>query len=395
LGKIQHALHIEMISVENFYWVLNEQLLKPVGLNCCYYFPFGTQKYFSSDEFITVNSRRDFGHVFFHFDQEPLWSDHMGAYDTYGRSWSVKWPRILANSERSQLKKQVCRSREFLDWYFFYHGFAALDWYSDTKYIDQQHQINNAFLSTNHILANRTYRLSLLARLLDRGITDQGSISFHADLAQVITELDQQNPNLTEPSRRLIEANIERLTNLPWTLDDVPISGDLSARFGHREYRMWQNSLWHLVNETVFHEPKLHLTEKVFKPIVSQRPFVLVAAPGNLEYLRSYGFQTFGTWLDESYDMIQDDDQRLGAISKEIDRYARMSVAELRDIHHDMMPTLIYNKNHFFGDFRRIIVDELVENFQQCLRIWNNGRLDDKIVSLLSDPDSVKKALLR
>lgn len=383
-----------MVSVENFYWVLNENLLKPADLNCRYYYPFGTQKNFSADEFKTINSRRDFGHVFFHFDQEPLWSDNMGPYDLDGRSWSCKWPRILANSEKSKLKKDICRSRGFLDWYFFYHGFAALDWYADARYINQEYQINNAFLSLNHVFANRPYRLALLARLLDQNVVDRGSISFHATLANVITELDQESSRLTRSSKQLIRSNMDKLTGLPWSLDDVPVSGNLSARLGHREYCMWQNSLWHLVNETVFHEPKLHLTEKIFKPIVAQRPFVLVGAPGNLEYLRSYGFQTFGRWIDESYDSMQDEDQRLDAICQEISRYARMSVRELRDVHHDMLPVLIHNKNHFFGHFRRIIVSELVENFQQCLLVWNNGRLDGKELPLLDDLDAVKSVLL-
>ena len=184
------------------------------------------------------------------------------------------------------------------------------------------------------------------------------------------------------------------MASLPWRVDDVPINGDLSARFGHREYRLWQSSLWHVVNETVFYEPKLHLTEKIFKPIVAQRPFILVAAPGNLAYLRSYGFQTFERWIDESYDDLQDPDQRLDAIANEIERFAHMSLGELHDVHQDMMSVLDYNKKHFFGEFRKIIVGELVDNFDQCIRIWNNGRIDGRDVPLPADLKSVKKLLL-
>jgi hypothetical protein len=38
---------------------------------------------------------------------------------------------------------------------------------------------------------------------------------------------------------------------------------------------------------------------------------MLLAAPGNLAYLKSYGFKTFDSVIDESYDTIQDNDLAL------------------------------------------------------------------------------------
>jgi hypothetical protein len=384
-----------MISIENFYWILFENLCKPVGLDCWYYYPWGTKENLSLEEFKHRLSRRDYNHVFCHYDQEPLWINDLGPYDLFRASYDDTCARILANSEHSALKKEVCKQRGLIDWYFFYHGFAALDWYSDARYMPQNHPIWNAFLSFNHVFDHRSYRVALLARLLDRNIAHKGSISFHADLHDIKRELQDPDTLLSIHSRALIQKNMDRLADLPWHLDRVPINGDLSARFGHSEYKLWQSSLWHVVNETVFYDSKLHLTEKVFKPIVAQRPFVLVAAPGNLDYLRGYGFKSFDRWIDESYDTIEDPDQRLDAVVKEINRFAKMTIAELRDIHQDMMPVLEYNKQHFFGKFREIIVGELVDNFDTCVRIWNNGRVDDRGLNLHPDLESVKQILLR
>jgi hypothetical protein len=149
-----------------------------------------------------------------------------------------------------------------------------------------------------------------------------------------------------------------------------------------------------VVNETVFYQSKLHLTEKIFKPIVAQRPFILVAASGNLAYIRSYGFQTFSSWIDESYDEIPDPDERLDAIANEISRFAAMSISELNNIRRDMQSVLTFNKQHFFGEFRNLIVNELVDNFDQCIRIWNNGRMDSRELPLHPDLDGVKRILL-
>jgi hypothetical protein len=178
-------------------------------------------------------------------------------------------------------------------------------------------------------------------------------------------------------------------------LDQILINGDLSARCGHKEFALWQASLLHVVNETVFFEPKLHLTEKVFKPIVAQRPFVLVAAPGNLAYLRSYGFQTFGDWIDEGYDTIDDPDLRLQAIAKEIAKLSNLSQQQLRKLGQEMHSVLNYNKCHFFGEFRQMIVNELIDNFETMIRVWNNGRVDGRQISVHPDLDSVRHLLAK
>lgn len=386
-----------MLSVDNFYWILHENLLRPHGVQCQYYYPWGTKDNLSEWEFAHCTSRSDWNHVLFGFDQEPIWNESLGKiYDTSMLSWGfTKWAKILANSEKSQLKSEICKQRRLLDWYFFYHGFAALDWFQDAQYVDYECPFQKAFLSFNHVFDQRAYRAALLARLFEHGIVHNGLISFHVTAKDIEMELCNPNTQLSDHSCSLIKNNMHRFrTDLPLRLDNVPIDGNLSARFGHQEYKLWQSALWHLVTETVFYKPKLHLTEKIFKPIVARRPFMLVAAPGNLAYLRSYGFQTFDRWVDESYDHMQDPDQRLDAIANEIARFARMSAVELQRIWYDMQPVLIFNKQHFFGKFREIIVSELVDNFEQCIRIWNNGRVDGRELLVHPDPESVKTTLL-
>ena len=126
-----------------------------------------------------------------------------------------------------------------------------------------------------------------------------------------------------------------------------------------------------MVTETNFYDDKLHLTEKIFKPIAIKRPFILVSAPGNLEYLRSYGFKTFDRWIDETYDSEPDPDIRLKLIVNEITKLSKLSSAELNDMYNQMQSILDYNHHHFFNDFKKIIVNELVDNFESCTKIYN------------------------
>lgn len=387
-----------MISVENIYWVIYENLLKPHELDCWYYYPWGTKTHLSlAGEFQSYYRKYHANHVLFHFDQEPLWENNLGdLYDNTMMAWSWKIVRILANSEHSDHKRILLKQRQMLDWYFFYHGFAALDWFRDARYIQHDHDIQHTFLSLNHITnEKRSYRLDLVSRLVEKNIIQKGLVSFHTSVDQILQEI--QNPyTLLQPSSiNRIQKYLCSRQDLPWNIDKIKIDGNLSARFGNQEYALWQSCFLHVVNETVFYQNKLHLTEKTFKPIVCERPFILAAAPGNLAYLKSYGFQTFEPWIDESYDTINDPDLRLEAVTNEIQKISRLSNPQLHDVYHDMREILQFNKRHFFGEFRTKIVDELLQNFETCIRVWNNARVDGRRLDADIDFRHVRQLLLQ
>ena len=73
------------------------------------------------------------------------------------------------------------------------------------------------------------------------------------------------------------------------------------------EYLYSVNPKWYydskvnIVTETLYENSQIHITEKTFRAIALEMPFVLVAPAGSLEYMREYGFKTFGDVFDESY----------------------------------------------------------------------------------------------
>ena len=72
-----------------------------------------------------------------------------------------------------------------------------------------------------------------------------------------------------------------------------------------------------------------------------------------------------------------------------------MSKTELIDMHNEMKEILDYNFNHFWTTFKEKIVNELVDNFEKCVRVWNNGRFDNKVLPVERiDFVSVKRILL-
>jgi len=131
-----------------------------------------------------------------------------------------------------------------------------------------------------------------------------------------------------------------------------------SAEVDFATLNAWTTSFLHIVSETVWQD-KIHFTEKIFKPIVLHQPFVVLQAPGSLQYLRDYGFKTFGDWWDESYDLIQDPDERLSAIADIINWIPSQDIDKLQN---EMSGVLEHNYRHFFENIPDIVWSELKDN---------------------------------
>jgi hypothetical protein len=127
-------------------------------------------------------------------------------------------------------------------------------------------------------------------------------------------------------------------------------------------------SFLHVVTETCFWETKDHLTEKIFKPIVARQPFVLLGCANNLKYLKSYGFKTFDSWWDESYDRIENPIERLQAVVKIINEICSMTTSELESMLRGMQYVLDYNYNWFYSkEFLDVVWNELTINLQDVV----------------------------
>jgi GTPase involved in cell partitioning and DNA repair len=123
------------------------------------------------------------------------------------------------------------------------------------------------------------------------------------------------------------------------------------------------------VLETIFDGPKIHLTEKILRPIACGHPFILAAGPGSLEYLRSYGFKTFAPWIDESYDNETNSVRRLESIVDTMDSFSRLSSTNKQRVINKLNAIADYNKKWFFSDaFANAINQELTTNINIALK---------------------------
>lgn len=390
-----------MISIENFYYILYANLLKPLEFEIHYFSPFGSldvNDLVASSGFDPHYPYMPFRkNIVYFYDQEPLNNIQLPTLCKYG---SIKYGTLIANSEISEYITEFAKEHSFYNWYYFFHGFAALYWYSDYKYTPNvNRKFSKTFISLNRLTTrDRSYRLYLVSKMLEKDIVKHGSVSLNlTDENQVHWKQELLDPNskLSKNAKITIYNNLRKVEG-SLTVDTHSPKGDLSAHAGPIELDLNQSALWHVVSETVYYYDKLHLTEKIFKPIVSKRPFILVGATGNLSYLKKYGFKTFDKWIDESYDNEKDHTKRIDMITDELEKLCNLSPAELTNMYDEMKEILEYNFNHFYGKFREIITDELLTNFENCITQWNNGRpLDRRIAIENINLDSVREILLR
>lgn len=86
---------------------------------------------------------------------------------------------------------------------------------------------------------------------------------------------------------------------------------------GHPSTDLYQSSWLELLSETLG-EDGLFVTEKTVKPIATKTPFLILSTPGYLTYLKSFGFKTFDSVIDESYDNQTDVNVRAKLIVEQL-----------------------------------------------------------------------------
>jgi hypothetical protein len=98
-----------------------------------------------------------------------------------------------------------------------------------------------------------------------------------------------------------------------------------------------------LVTETVFDIPYSFRTEKIWKPVVMGHPWIAVANAGFYKDIRNLGFQTYSHVIDESFDSIENNQDRLDRIAKVVADLCKQDLAAfLKECYN----TSKYNQQH-------------------------------------------------
>jgi hypothetical protein len=206
-------------------------------------------------------------------------------------------------------------------------------------------QVNTDIRSKKFTCLNRVdkpFRRLFAATLVEHGLVDDAYFSYTDRKYQVEYETRDSDVGNWDTWDHSV---LERF--------DPPYYCDSLEDYEHNSHklidtRFFQDAYYNVVVET--HINNLFLTEKTFKPILNLQPFVIVGAPGSLALLHELGYKTFGDYIDESYDSIEDPEQRLVECMRTVEQISLMSHTEHMVDQHSMRQILLYNQRHFLSD---------------------------------------------
>ena len=310
--------------------------------------------------------------AFLYWDQEPYLPEiHDNTINWFNETFVTNGAKVtFVTSEKDSANvSKLCQTHNYKMSYYFFHGWATLDWYRgyNRTFLIPRAKVRHptkTFISPNRIIGgNRGHRVLFLYHIFKNKL-DNNHISVPALC-----------PAENVPIQNIAEKYIKKYPDILNIFNDVKLPRLFNEENTQTMSSCWltnfnesADSLFYVPTETVYFGRRLHLTEKTFKPIVLEMPFILVATQGSLKYLRSYGFKTFDGIIDESYDEEVDDFIRLEKVTKLLSDINNLSVLERQEIHKQCLPIIEHNYNHFyFGGFEEILWKELTNMLNELL----------------------------
>ena len=324
--------------------------------------------------------------VLFH-DQEPLWYNLYTQHDFFvevekrSPHWSIEKMKfasslhlrsltspvfglndqlLIVHSEKNSQQLEQYQQNNYIGVYFWSHALIAADWFRyaehDPLLEPDLDNLQNTFLIYNRAwTGTREYRLTFANEICRNNLQSQCLTSFSTHDTGVYY-------------KDHVFVNKELLVQFDRVEDLLPPNthdSNSSADYNNLDYK---KSGLEIVLETLFDDTRWHLTEKTLRPIACGRPFILMATPGSLEYLRSYGFETFSDCIDETYDTIQNSSDRLRAVIAEMTRIAAMSDPAKKLLWKKLYKISRKNQQLFFSStWQNKVENEFFENLNLAL----------------------------
>ena len=275
---------------------------------------------------------------------------------------SVYDQAILLHSEKNSVDSEQYAQNNFLPVYYWCHAVIARDWYRfaeiDTR-LDPHPPVQEKFLIYNRAWGNtREYRLKFMELLIEHGLHESSKTSV-SRLSEGTQGYHYQDHKFNNVDFKINDATVLDL------LKDNQCDSNESAQYNCDDFNSTAISV---VLKTVFDDSKIHLTEKILRPIACGHPFLLAAGPHSLEYLRSYGFRTFEPWIDESYDQEPNGLLRLEKIINSMNKINLLGAQEFDRFLLEIRHIAEFNKKHFFSDaFQQQVIEELKTNLTHAI----------------------------
>jgi hypothetical protein len=183
---------------------------------------------------------------------------------------------------------------------------------------------------------NKPHRKFVYDRLVHHGLIDKNIVIFNPDYT-----VNNNNYRITDKNF-IWEPGVEPSSDLYFTNAHVCYHGLTTTLSQIIPVEVYNNTAYTIVTETNTSNFFSFFTEKIAKPIVGRRLFVVVSGYKYLRNLRKIGFKTFDGIIDESYDLIVDPVERFTEAFEQIKRLCERDQQEVLD---QIKPIVDHNYN--------------------------------------------------
>jgi len=219
----------------------------------------------------------------------------------------------------------------------------------------------------------RAHRKFLIQSFSQQGMLDHAiwtNLDTHTGITQEITMMHQGQDLIAEPIPiKLLDTKYEvdrYRGSLNQTLTEKFVKNTLfQSEWGdiYLNAEPYIDTYFSVVTETVFTYPYSFRTEKIWKPIAIGHPWIAVANTGFYRDMKNLGFRTFDKLIDESFDDITDNLDRLHRVRDVI-----------IDLYNSDLPSFVlaareiceYNQQHL-QDMRSKVRAEFPERYRKFM----------------------------
>jgi hypothetical protein len=188
---------------------------------------------------------------------------------------------------------------------------------------------------------NRPHRKFLLEKFKQQGLLEQAlwtNLDSRIVSSRMLSLLDEHKENLLLrplpiqylPSKYEIKDYQHRVGTAP--IDDQNFLKN--HLFNNTWGEIYLNAdpyidtYFSLVTETVFEYPYSFRTEKIWKPIAMGHPWIAATSCGYYRDLHKLGFKTFGFLIDETFDLVENHQDRMQQVARVVSDLCKQNLPE-------------------------------------------------------------------
>lgn len=206
--------------------------------------------------------------------------------------------------------------------------------------------------SRSFVCLNRTHkwwRAATMAHMHSQGWLEHAYWSYSTSVHVIEDPRDAPISLYEYPG--LWDLMAQFLRGCPYRADTL--TSDQHNDHEHQVLEHYRDAYFQIILETHFDADGsggTFITEKTFKAIKNSQPFVIFGPPGTLAQLRSMGYCTFDSVIDNSYDLITDNNLRWQAVLRTVQDLLQQR--DLRSWYQACVPEIQHNQQIFMGDLR-------------------------------------------